>query len=275
MNQYLDFAKKIAFEAGAVLEQYRHSFKIKKIKDDLNLDIATNADYAAEKLLIDAIHAAYPTHGILAEESGISLPKAEYVWIIDPLDGTKEYIRNSPYYYTLLSLERNGESVCAVGYQPAIKRMFSGSISDGAFINNQKIHPSFQSDFSKSFIHAGLPNKLMPQNEVTIFLRCIQDLVYSAYRLRSNQWDAEGLFNTAMGSVEAYILPPSASKVGRPKWWDISSGLQIVEFAGGKITDFYGKSLRPRDSSNGIVASNGLVHDELLSILKSHYPLAI
>lgn len=273
MNQYLDFAKKIAFEAGTVLEQYRHSFKIEKIKDDLNLDIATNADYAVEKMLIDAIHAAYPTHGILAEESGISLPKAEYVWIIDPLDGTKEYIRNSPYYYTLLSLERNGESVCAVGYQPTIKRMFSGSISDGAFVNNQKIHPSFQSDFSKSFIHAGLPNKLMPQNEVAIFLRCIQDLVYSAYRLRSIQWNVEGLFNTAMGSVEAYILPPSASKVGRPKWWDISSGLQMVEFAGGKITDFQGNLIQFQDYSKGIVASNGLIHTSLLTILRKYYPV--
>ena len=131
-EHYLAFAKKIALEAGDILEHYRHSFVVEKVKDELNLDVATSADYAAEKAIISAIKATYPTHGILAEESGISLPNAEYVWVIDPLDGTKEFIRNSPYYYTLISLEYRGTAVCAVGYQPALRRMFFGSLTEGA-----------------------------------------------------------------------------------------------------------------------------------------------
>ena len=271
-EEYLAFAKKIALKSGTILEKYRYSFTIKRAKDTLKLDIATNADYAAEQSLITTIREVYPLHGILAEESGVSLADAEYVWIIDPLDGTKEYTRNSPYYYTLLSLEHKGAPVCAVGYQPAIQRMFSGSLGSGAYVNDKKIHVSTESRLDKSFIHIGIPNKEFPKNEVVTYMQTAQDLIFAAYRLRSTQWDVEGLFNVAMGAVEAYILPPSTSVVGRPKWWDLSSGLQVAEMAVSKITDFYGNPIRFHDPTKGIVASNGLIHTDLLSILKTRYP---
>lgn len=272
-DQYLTFAKNISVAAGDVLQQYRYSFKVEKVKDTLNLDIATSADYAAEKLITDAIRATYPTHGILAEESGVANSDAEYVWIIDPLDGTKEYTRNSPYYYTLLSLEHNGIPVCAVGYQPAIKRMFYGSVSSGAYVDTEKIHVSAETNFAKSFIQIIIPNGSAPKSASEIYLKAVQDLIYSTYRLRNTQWDVEALFNVSMGVAEGYIFPPSVPSYHGPKWWDISSGLQVVEMAGGKITDFYGNPMSSRDSSKGIIASNKLIHDSLLNLLKKYYPM--
>ncbi len=268
---YLAFAKKIAFQAGAILEQHRHSFVIQKTKDELHLDIATSADYAAEKAYIEAIHLAFPTHGILAEESGVSLPGSDFVWIIDPLDGTKEYTKNTPYYYTLLSLEYKGQPVCAVGYQPAINRIFFGSIKSAAYVDGDKMSVSKESYLNKSFINISIPNGKMPKDESSTYFQTIQDLLYLTYRLRNTMWDVEALFNVATGMSDAYILP-SSKTIGGPKWWDISPGLQLVEMAGGTITDFAGNPLRSRDSSNGILASNGLIHEQLLEIIHKYYP---
>lgn len=269
INNFGQFAEHIAVNAGKILLDYRDKILIKKSKTDF-LDIATSADYAAEQYLIKEIKRNCPGHSIYSEEAGNDYQlKSDFEWVIDPLDGTKEYSRNIPYYFVLLTLEHKGKAICSVGYQPEIKRCYTAILNNKAKINNKIVEISEEQNPKSSFIHIALPNFKYPRSKIHDYLTLYKSLVYEFYRVRCNPWDVEALYYVGMGSIEAFILPTTTYWVST-NWWDVASGIFFVEQAGGKVTDFYGQSIKNRDLTKGLIASNGKIHDRLLELVKNY-----
>lgn len=268
MVEFQLFAERTVVGAGKIVKSLKESYSVKKIKDELLLDIATSADYASESYIIDQIKKKYPHHSILTEETPDLLQKSDFEWIIDPLDGTKEFVRHIPYYYVLLALEYKDKLTCGVGYQPELNRLFSCSDGNVPLVNGKEVHISQVEDLSKSFIYLSLPKTKTQKAELERYVEVIKQLTSKTYRLRNTAWDVEALFNVAIGASEGFITPTSHKSPG-PKWWDIAPGMLMVEAAGGKVTDFHGNPIRKHDISRGIIASNGKVHEALLNLC--HY----
>lgn len=262
------FAGRTVKSAGEIVKSFKNNFNIEKTKDKLLLDIATSADYASETYIIRQIKQFYPSHSILTEETPDLLQKSDFEWIIDPLDGTKEFIRHIPYYYVLLALEYKGKLVCGVGYQPELNRLFSSSNNNIPSVNGKEVHLSQEGDLSKSFVYLSLPKKQMPDDELDHYVEFFKMLKKKVYRIRSTAWDVEGLYNVSFGAGEGFVTATTKKHTG-PKWWDIAPGILMVEAAGGKVTDFHGNPIRKHDISHGLVASNGKVHEALLNLC--HY----
>lgn len=267
---FLQFSDKTLQNAGTILLKHKQTFLIQKTKDSLALDIATDADYEVENSIIKAINDTYPNHSILTEETNNLEKKSDFEWIIDPLDGTKEYVRHCPYYYSLLALEYKGELICGAGYQPEIKRMFKGGKKIGAYLNDSKVSLSTTDSLGRSFISIGLPVNKMSRLLLQPYLSLITKFTASCYRLRNTPWDVEALFNVSMGIVDGFIIPPHEPGRG-PKWWDIASGIAVLLANGGTITDFKGNPYHARSNEYGLVASNGKIHKELLDCIRTSY----
>jgi len=269
INKFAQFTEHIAVNAGKILLDYKDKIVIKKHKTDL-LDIATSADYAAEQYIIEQIKKNYPDHSIYSEEASDHYQKkSDFEWVIDPLDGTKEYSRNIPYYFVLITLEHEGKAICSVGYQPETKRCYLAILNNKAKINNKIVDVSKENNPKSSFIHISLPNFKYPISKIHNYFTLYKSLVYEFYRVRSNPWDVEALYYVGMGSTEAFILPTTAYWINT-KWWDVAAGIFFVEQAGGKVTDFYGQPIKNRDLTKGLIASNGKIHDRLLVFVKNY-----
>jgi len=269
-KEFLAFAESAVRGSGKVLLTFRDSAKVEKTKDSLSMDIATSADYASEKYTVSQIQAAYPGHSIFTEETQGLGREAEYEWIIDPLDGTKEFVRHIPYYYTLLALEYKGGLLAAAGYQPEIDRLFSCAAPDTARVNGRTVAVSRTATLEKAFVSIALPNASTPPDDTQRWFQFLKDMNYKVYKLRNTCWDVESLFNVAMGAHDGYIIPTSSRAPG-PKWWDIAPGILMVQTAGGRVSDFYGNPIANRDISRGILASNGILHEKLLAQVKERY----
>lgn len=268
--KYQKLAEDITVNAGNILLEYKHKFVIMKNKDEL-LDIATNADYASEQYIVDTIKKYYPSHSILTEETAENYKtNSDYEWIIDPLDGTKEFIRNMPLYCVNISLEYKHKLVLGVIYQPELKRLYSTLLDKQSTLNKIPISVSDQTELKKSLIHLRLADYRMPKKILDRYTKILIRFVENVYRLRSNNWDVESLCYVSSGALEAYVLP-SNQEWSPPKWWDLSAGILMVMQAGGMVSDFFGSPIVNRDLSKGLIASNGKIHQNLLQLVKGYH----
>lgn len=272
----LDFTIKIAEKAGAlILKESKKQFKInKKGKNDL----VTNVDKAAEALIIKTIKHEYPDHGILAEESMSKATKneltnAEYIWIIDPLDGTTNFAHGLPEYTVSIAIFQKksakssknfdyleGEIIAGVVYAPALNELFYAEKGKSAYSKKshskaEKIHISKIKKLSESLMATGFPPdhrelSLLYFNEMTERCQAIRRLGSASLDLC---YTAAGIFD---GFWEFGLKP-----------WDIAAGILIVNEAGGKITDTNGKLLDL--FGNDIFASNGKIHGECVKIFNT------
>lgn len=268
LKKYQNFAEKIAIKAGNILLSYKNKFLIKKQKD--LIDIATSADFASEKFIISEISKSFPSHRILSEEQEKKdLTRSDFEWIIDPLDGTKEYVRNMPYYCVNVALEHRGKLIVGTVYQPEVRRLYSCANKSGSSLNDTSLYVSMEKDLNKSFVYLRMPDFRMTQNRLDKYSDLFQQLIKKVYRVRGEVWDVEALSFVAMGGAEGYVLP--SYDLWHPgQWWDYASGLIMVEEAGGKVTDFFGQPITNKNLLNGIIASNGSIHDQLLNLVSGY-----
>ncbi len=251
----------IADKAATLLKEYQKKVRTISFKD--KVDLVTSADLASEKLIINLIHQKYPTHGIYSEEAK-DVYKGEYSWIIDPLDQTKEYSRGLSEYNCLIAIEHKRQLKVGVIKRVGINEVYSCASEFGAFLNGQKISVSNTTALDKSFIGIHLPTSTTPISQIDSMLRLTRNLIMSTYRLRPGWDDAKILGWVAQGVLEAHIIT-SGIKNG---WYDLASGILLVEEAGGVVTNLQGEPIKNRDLSRGIVASNGKIHEELLSLIR-------
>jgi len=250
----LDFAIRVAQEAGNVL---RSSFGRKIVVSNKgDIDLVTEVDLAAEKVIKDLIQSHYPKHGILAEESGATETDSEYRWIVDPLDGTTNYAHGLPIFCVSIALERAGEMIVGVIYDPMRDELFAAEKGSGATLNGRSIRVSAAETLTKSLLVTGFPydihtNTVNNIDNFTNFIRNAQ----AVRRLGSAAID---LCYVACGRFDGFW----EMKLNA---WDMAAGALIVEEAGGEVTNFAGNTFDPFKKE--ICASNGMIHKEMVTIL--------
>jgi len=249
MHPALAAAVEAAQAAGEIaLHYYRGGFDITMKPDQTPV---TQADREAEQAITDILRRAFPSWGVLGEEFG-EAGSAETRWIVDPIDGTKNFVRGIPFWAVLIALEERGEVTTGVVHNPVTRDLFTARRGEGAFANGRPIRVS-DCDRLKdaTLIHAGLP-LLRAEGWWDGFLR----LVDASSRTRGFG-DYYGYGLVAEGKAELYVevdLKP----------WDIAAVKILVEEAGGRLTDFTG---RPSIYDGRVLASNGRLHDEALRLI--------
>lgn len=250
LTKLLEVAKESALMAGAILKEgYGTTFNISSKEGKNNL--VTEYDYKAEKVIIDNIKKYFPDHIFLAEESGNTGNDIDKIrWIIDPLDGTVNFAHSLPIFSVSIAAEFNNEIFCGAIYQPMLNELFYASKGYGAFLNNNPISVSKNSDFESSFLVTGFPYNINtnPHNCIDHFVSIIQRGI-PIRRLGSAAIDmayvACGRFD---GFWEINLNP-----------WDVAAGIILVKEAGGSVTQYDKKPYKIFDDT--ILVTNGLIHD--------------
>ncbi len=227
------------------------------------IDLVTETDRQAEALLVSILKQAFSDYSILGEEGTALHGNMPMKWIVDPLDGTTNYAHGYPLVAVSIALVRGNEILIGVVYNPLADELFVAEKGNGATRNGQPIRVSNVSTLSKSLLGSGFPYDIWESDrDNTHEWRAFLKRVVS---LRSDGSAAMDLCHVACGRLDGY-------------WeldldiWDMAAGSLIVQEAGGKVTDQYGK---PFDlSQRSIVASNGLIHQEMLEVLSSAQHLA-
>lgn len=253
MLSYLDTADEIAREAGALLHGYfeRHiGFELKG-----EFDLVTEADRASEKLVIERLQQHFPTHSIVAEESGGHAGEsAEYCWYVDPLDGTTNFAHGFPMYNVTLALEKAGEVVCGVIFDPERDEMFACERGAGSRMNGEPIHVSRVAKIEDALVATGFPSRKRHQNVNVHFYYQLAMITHGVRRAGAAALD---LAYVACGRLDAFWefgLNP----------WDMAAGVLLVNEAGGKSSDMHGGPVRVRGPH--LLTDNGRIHDEMLEV---------
>ncbi len=249
---------KIAKEAGEIVrEGFGKHFSIEYKTNESNL--VTEIDKKSEAHIKAFIQKEFPTHGILAEESGGSHTDAEYVWVVDPLDGTTNFAHNLPIFSVSIGIQKNGKTICGVVNYVMQNDIYSAELGGGAWKNGNKIVVNPNDNLRTSLLVTGFPYDIdeNPSNALQIFSGMVM-ASRGMRRLGSAAIDfclvASGVFE---GFWEVHLHP-----------WDICGGQLIVEEAGGKLTDFNGNPATM--NSKQILCSNGMIHNQMLDIIKEN-----
>jgi histidinol-phosphatase len=252
LSKILDAAVEAARAAGEIaLKYYRSGFDV-SIKPDQSP--VTQADREAERVIVEILRAAFPDYGFLGEEFGAQ-GNPDVRWIIDPIDGTRSFVRGIPLWATLIGLEYQGEQVAGVTYIPALKQLFRAMRGDGAYRDSHRIRVSDIGALEESQAFYSSISWFMKGGCRDAFL----ELVTQTQRQRGFG-DFYGFLMVAQGSGEImveYGVSP----------WDVAALKPLVEEAGGECTDWDGTPtiLRP-----DILATNGKLHATALALLKNH-----
>lgn len=249
-HRALDAAVDAARAAGRIaLKYYRGGFEVALKTDDTPV---TQADREAEQAIVEILGRAFPDYGVLGEEFGGRGPK-DRRWIVDPIDGTKNFVRGIPIWATLIALEEGGEITVGVIHNPVTGDLYTGRRGGGAFLNGEPIHVSDIAGLEGACLcHAGL-GVVRKTGYWDGFVR----LVDATDRQRGFG-DYVGYGLVAEGKVEIYAeldLKP----------WDLAPCKLLVEEAGGRFTDWDG---RPTIYTGTALATNGRLHDAVLTLLR-------
>lgn len=250
--QLFDTAISAAQKAGAVTLRYFETSVAREVKEDKSF--VTAADREAEAAIIAEIKKHFPDHGIIGEESGETKTGSEFSWVIDPLDGTANFINGIPLFSVSIAALQHGVPVASVVYQPAGNALYAAAKGKGTTWNGKRVHVS-DGNAEHAMISFG-PGKKEKERLNVLFSR-VESFVKSKRYLGCAALE---LAYVARGGTEGFIcfgLNP----------WDYAAGVLLVLEAGGMLTDFGGK---PWTFGSGecFVASNGKVHEELLKLVK-------
>ena len=259
LNAALDFATTTARDAGAVLCDYYRTGVTVKYKGEI--DLVTEADHASEALILKRIRSAYPDCAILSEESGASANTSSAVWIADPLDGTTNFAHGLPIFSVTLALVVNGVIEVGVTFNPIGGELYTAQRGQGACLNGERLQVSSAASLDRALLVTGFPydRRTNPDNNIRQF---------TDFSLR-----AQGVLR--LGSAALDLAAVAAGRLDgywefKINPWDIAAGCLLVTEAGGRITAPDGS---PFDLfARKIVASNGLIQNEMLELLANSRP---
>ena len=260
MIHYKEFAILIAKEAGALLNRRFHEKHHVEYKGEIN--IVTETDRLSEELLISRINQGFPDHDIITEESAGIQKGSKFRWIIDPLDGTTNYAHGFPFFCVSIALEKDGEIILGVIYNPILDELFVAEKGAGAVLNDEKLAVSKTDELLRSFLATGFPYDISknPDNNINYF----KELALKVQAIRRAGSAAIDLAYLAAGRFDGFWeLKLSA--------WDTAAGWLMVTEAGGKVTEISGAQYHLE--SPCILASNGRIHDKLIHVLGQIDPL--
>lgn len=255
MLEFLQAADDAARAAGNVLRGWASRFTVRE-KSRSNL--VTEADLASQQAIYDLLHRRFPRHGFCGEEDLMQKgDDPDYRWIIDPLDGTTNYVHGFPYYAVSIALEHQGQIIVGVVYDPTSEEMFAATRGGGATLNRRPLHCSAIDELSRAFLIGSLPVSTNPADTaVQRFLRMLPH----AQTVQRTGSAALNLAYVAAGRVDGFW---SSSL----KPWDMAAGVLLVEEAGGQITKVDGSSFVVDEPD--VLSSNGTaIHAEMSKLLR-------
>ena len=254
----LNFAIQTARDAGHILaERFGRAIQITNKGD---IDLVTESDLAAERLIIERIQSYHPRHAILAEESGSTLAlgsqKSDWRWIIDPLDGTTNYAHGYPCFCVSIALEHKGVIQVGVIYDPVRDEMFAAERGIGATLNGRRIRVSEVSDLNRALLCTGFPYDVRDRGD---FARHFTNFIMTSQGVRRDGAAALDMAYVSCGRFDGFW-----EEGLRP--WDVAAGLLLIEEAGGRVSRYDGT---PFDiHTPPILTSNGLIHEAMMSVLQ-------
>lgn len=253
----IELAIRAAHEAGAILRDFAlRGFEITQ-KGRINL--VTEADHASEALIKNLISKHYPDHNILAEESGLrETSNSPYRWIIDPLDGTTNFAHGFPCYAVSIGVEKDGEMIVGVIYDPSRDEIFTAERGSGAFMNGAPIRVSPVDLLERALVVSGFPYDV--RERMSEYLPAWQKFLERAQGVRRLGAAAIDMAYVANGRLDGFW------EFGLNAW-DTAAGWVIIEEAGGRVTNTSGgpfENARP-----SLLCTNTLIHDEMLEVLAS------
>jgi myo-inositol-1(or 4)-monophosphatase len=259
MHPILNVATKAAREAGKIINRASQDVGSLKIQTKDYNDFVSEVDRSAEDAIISILKEAYPTHGFFGEESGKTNVDAESIWIIDPLDGTTNFLHNFPCYCVSIALQERGVLTQAVIYDPVHNDLFTATKGRGAFLNDKRIRVTNRSKLQDSLISTGFPFKDF--SYLDTYLEIFKDMAKKTSGLRRPGSAALDLAYVAAGYTDGFFeinLSP----------WDIAAGALLVQEAGGIVGDFEGNESWLR--TGNIVAGNPKVFGQMLQVIAPH-----
>ena len=268
MSPVLNIAIKAARRAGKTILRYLDRLDRVVVEKKGRNDFVSAVDRMAEEDIIDTIHSLYPNHGIVAEERGGELAVSDHPdyreiqWIIDPLDGTANYLHGHPQFAVSIAARQNGELQHAVIFDPLRDEMYTASRGTGAQLNNRRIHVTHQNKLARSLLATGFPHKYQDKNraDFDLWMHSFQTLLPKVSDMRRGGSAALDLAYVACGRLDGFWEPGLEA-------WDIAAGSLLVREAGGLVADFQGA--QNFFETGEVIAANRLIFNELLMIVSA------
>lgn len=259
MHPMLNTAVKAARRGAAIINRASFDTDRLQITEKQHKDFATEVDQAAEQAIIEILLKAYPDHAILAEESGASAnlhDENEYVWIIDPIDGTTNFMHGFPHYCISIALQHRGVITQGVIYDPNRNDLFTATKGSGAYLNEKRLRVTKHDRLANALVCIGFANR--PAQTLDQYIQIQRLLIERAQSVRNFGSAALDLAYLAAGRIDGFCL-----KGLKP--WDIAAGALMVTEAGGIVADFMGESdyLHKGD----IIAASPKIFSQMLNLL--------
>jgi myo-inositol-1(or 4)-monophosphatase len=256
MSYELEAAVSAARAAGRLLRE--HLGATLQVRHKGPADLVTEVDRQVEDLIASTLREACPTYGLLGEEGGEQFVSDNPRWLVDPLDGTTNYIRGYPFFAVSIALERDAEIVVGVVYNPILDELYVAEKGRGATLNGRPIHVSTATSLGDSLLASGFPfdawtNEIDNGQQWRRFLKL-------SLSLRSDGSAALDLCHVATGRIDGYW----ELRLGP---WDMAAGGLIVQEAGGAVSLVNGEPFSPYGGD--VLASNGHLHAEMLAVLNN------
>ena len=261
MHPTLNIAVKAARRAASVINRASTQLDLLTVQSKSPNDFVTEVDRAAEQAIIEVLRDAFPGHGILAEESGESGPESEYTWIIDPLDGTTNFIHGMPQYAVSIAQAKNGVLEHAVVYDPNTNEMFTASRGAGAFLTDRRIRVSRRTRLNEALIGTGFPFRQF--DHVDAYLAMFKELTQKTAGIRRPGAASLDLAYVASGRFDGFWemgLSP----------WDMAAGVLLIQEAGGLVSDLSGEANYL--TTGNLVAGTPKIFGQLLPIIQAWRP---
>lgn len=254
------FIAETAIEAGKIVVSHFGHVKNRHSKGDRG-DIVTEADFESERHILDRIRKEFPDHNILSEEAGkLGDTEGAYTWLIDPLDGTRNYASGIPFFSVSIALVKNGGAECGAVYDPLHDELFAAAKGQGATLNGVPIQVSGENELEDAVISISWLRRRTERSE---FVAYVDRISHSTSYFRRLGSAALISAYVAAGRVDAYMQ-------GAINCWDIAAGTLLVAEAGGVSTDFHGKPIDLRKPYMDILAANPVLHQRIVEdIIKS------
>jgi myo-inositol-1(or 4)-monophosphatase len=263
MHPMLTTAVKAARRAAAIINRASLDIDALTVKHKNHNDYVSEVDRAAEQAIIDILLSAYPSHSILAEESGAQ-GDSEFQWVIDPLDGTTNFLHGFPQYSVSIALLHKGQLNQAVVYDPSRNDLFTASRGQGAYLNDRRIRVSNRLKLADSLIGTGFPYRNF--DHLDAYIAMFRDMLQKTSGVRRPGSAALDLAYVAAGRLDGFW------EIGLNKW-DIAAGCLLIQEAGGLVGDFNGDDSYI-DTGN-VVAGNPKIFAQLLQTLAPHLTAAL
>ena len=258
MNPFLNIAIRAATEAGKIILRNLNKLDSINIQSKGRNDFVSEVDFMAEQTIINILQSSYPEHDILGEESGslAGTKKSAFQWIIDPLDGTTNYLHGFPMYAVSIAVQKRGVLQAGVVFDPLKEELFTAAIGEGAFLNQRRLRMSGCSKMSRALIGTGFPFKNLQALDryIEMFRRIFPETA-GVRRAGSAALDLAYLASGRLDGFWEMDLKP----------WDIAAGVLLIKEAGGVISDFNGTDEYLQ--SGNVVGGCLQIHPQLLDLV--------